>query len=73
MPIYPAPDVLNHHAIFKCWCHIIFPFKFLWFTLPLQFLRSTYKISSFTLRCIMHVGLNGNIQVTQEWQDQTLK
>lgn len=37
-----------------------------------SFVRPTYKISSFTLRGLIYIGLNGNIIFTQECQDQTL-
>ena len=64
---------VNHYVILKCWCH----FKYShWNSCGLHslysFVRPTYKISSFTLRCIIHIGLNGNTYFTQEWQDQTL-
>lgn len=67
IPIYPASGDPNHHIILKyfnwnsCGSHSLS-----------SLVRSTYKISFFTLRCLIYIGLNGNIIFTQEWQDQTL-
>lgn len=56
IPIYPASGDPNHCIILKhyqwnsCGSHSLS-----------SFVRPTYKISSFTFRCLIHTGLNGNI------------
>lgn len=63
VPIYPASGDPNHHTILKhfhwnsCSSHSL-----------CSFVKPTYKISSYTPRCVIYIGLGGTILFTQEWQ-----